>query len=44
MVCNSHLVMWHVACVGLTQVQHLVDFANKTNYYREEKCDDTMPS
>ena len=28
MVYNSHLVTWHVACVGLPLVQHRVDFAN----------------
>ena len=44
MVNNSHLVMWHVACIGLPQVQHLVDFANKSNYYRKENCDVTLPS
>ena len=32
------------ACVGLPQVQHLVDYANKPNCYREEKCDVTLPS
>ena len=34
MVYISHLVTWHVACVGLSLVQHRVDFAksNLANY------------